>query len=594
MMRLLTLTSVLLLLGVVRTPARAQNPAADPAPGAESAASNAAAASAPALLVVVQAAQAQLDPYAVQRAIENELGVVVRSDAHQDVVGTLNVVATGPDTLTMEYVGKDGRRNTRTVKLPAEPAKRIETVALVAGNLARDETGQLIEELRPPPKPVSESAESAAAPALVAAPPVAPPSAPPPPAKKSPPASEAERAAVPEGAVPELELVPVNLSLFSPIAVYPKSPELAVAAELGLAYSDLGQVRGAAVTLFVNRVRYGFQGARVAGLVNLTSGDSRGAVVSGLAALQEGDLVGGSVSGLATLQRGDLAGGSVSGFGSYSEGDLEGAEVAGAVSLRQGHATGVVVAGASSATREVTGGQIAGVFNLAGEVTGFQLAGASNATRSATGLMLTGGLNLATESVSGVQLAPFNVAQFVNGLQLGVVNVARRVDGVQLGILNVAEEVDGASIGVIPVAGNGYQRFVAWSTPGLASANVAGKFGIGPVYTLVGMGFNQVDGEERYLPTFGVGAQWELGLVQLSLDGLYQTAEPTTVSDEQKADEVEEGADEWFVSLRPLVAVRVMPWLRLFGGPALVAGPHDNQWNEDVKLRAVGGVEVFR
>ena len=105
-MRLLTRTSVLLLLGVVGTPAWAQNPAADPAHAAESAAPNAAPASAPALLVVVQAAQAQLGPYAVQRAIESELGVVVRSDAHQDVVGTLNVVATGADTLTMEYIGK--------------------------------------------------------------------------------------------------------------------------------------------------------------------------------------------------------------------------------------------------------------------------------------------------------------------------------------------------------------------------------------------------------------------------------------------------------------------------------------------------------
>ena len=590
MMRLLTRTSVLVLLGVVGTPAWAQSPAADPAPTRA-----AAVAGAPALRVVVQATEAQLDPYAVQRAIENELGVVVRGDAHQDVVGTLNVVATGPDPLTMEYVGNDGRRNSRTVKLPVEPAKRIETVALVAGNLARDETGELIEELRPPPKSVTENGDNAAAEPDAAAPAAAPPAAPAPAAsEKAPPPSEPERAAAPAAATPELEFVPVNLSLFRPISIYPNSHELAVGAELGLAYSDLGQVKGGAVTLFVQRVRYGFQGARVAGLVNLTSGDSQGALVSGLAALQQGDLVGGSVSGLATLQRGDLAGGSVSGFGSYSEGNLEGAEVAGAVSFRRGDATGVQLSGAFSAAHEVVGGQIAGAFNLARETTGFQLSGASNATGSATGLMLTGGLNLATESVSGVQIAPFNVAQFINGLQLGVVNVARRVDGVQLGVVNIAEEVDGASVGIIPVAGNGYQRFVAWSTPGLASMNVAGKFGIGPVYTLAGVGYNQVDGDDRFLPTFGVGAQWEIGPVQLSVDGVYQTLEPTTVSDEQNADEEEPGADEWFVSLRPLVGVRVMPWLRLFGGPAVVAGPHDNHWNEEVKVRAVGGVEVFR
>lgn len=575
MMRLLTLTSVLLLLGVVGTPARAQSPAADPAPAADSAPPKAERDGVPALRVVVQATAAQLDPYAVQHAIESELGVVVRSDVHQDVVGTLNVVATGPDTLTMEYVGNDGRRNSRTVKLPAEPAKRIETVALVAGNLARDETGQLIEELRPPPKPVSEAGDTAAAP--VAAAPAAAPTAPAPAGpQKAPPASEPEPAAAPADAVPNLEFVPVNLSLYRPISVYPNSHELAVGAELGLAYSDLGQVRGGAVTVFVNRVRYGFQGARVAGLVNLTSGNSQGALVSGLAALQQGD----------------LAGGSVSGFGSYSEGNLEGAEVAGAVSFRQGDATGAQVSGAFSAARAVTGGQIAGAFNLAREVTGFQLGGASNATRSATGLMLTGGLNLATESVSGVQLAPFNVAQFINGLQFGVVNVARRVDGVQIGVVNIAEEVDGASIGIIPVAGNGYQRVVAWSTPGVASMNVAGKFGIGPVYTLAGVGYNQVDGDDRFLPTFGVGAQWEIGRVQLSVDGLYQSLQPTDSGKQNEA-----GADDtedYYVALRPLAAFRVLPWLRVFGGPAIVSGPHDNHWNEDVKVRAVGGVEVFR
>lgn len=548
-------------------------PALGQTPAPETASSPDAVSGPPSLRVVVQAVSAGLDPYAVQRAVEAELGVVVRADAHPDVVGTLNVVATGPDALTMEYVGNDGRRNSRTVKLPASASKRIETVALVAGNLARDETGQLIEELRPPPPPAPEASATPAAPEAASAPPAAaePPSGPQlrpaaePRADETPPTNVDSDAA----GEPELEQAPVNLSLFTPIALYPNSAELEIAVDLGLVYSDVGRIGGGSLTWLVSRVRHGYRGVRVAGLVNLTKGSARGVAMSGFGAFQQGDLTGASLSGAAN----------------YSEGNLEGGEVAGFFSYRRGHVTGGQLSGAFNAAHDVTGAEVAGAVNWAHSVTGVQLSGAANVARSANGLMLAGAANYTEESASGVQLAPVNVAQSVAGLQFGVVNVARRVRGLQFGVVNVAEEVDGASVGLVPIAGNGYQRFVAWSTPGLAAVNAAGKFGVGPFYSLVGVGFDRVDGEERVLPAFGMGLQWELEPVQLSFDGMYQSSHPTP----------EKGEQEFYVSARPLVAVRVQPWLRLFGGPAFVAGPHDgNGWNQEIKVRAAFGVEVFR
>ncbi len=562
MLRSLTHTGALVLLGALATPAWAEpaTPGTAAAPEATS--------GPPSLRVVVQAVEAGLDPYAVQRAVEGELGVVVRGDVHPDVVGTLNVVATGPDALTMEYVGNDGRRNSRTVKLPVSAAKRIETVALVAGNLARDETGQLIEELRPPPATAAES-EPATDP--TPAPPVAPAPTSPTPAPEQPrdekPAPLAADANSEQA--PELERALVNLSLFTPVALHANSPELEIAAELGLVYSDVGRIEGGALTGFVSRVRHGYRGVRVAGLVNLGTGAAEGV----------------SVAGLAALHRGDLTGVSLAGAANYSEGKLSGGEVGGAFSYREGPVTGVQLSGAFNAAHEVTGAEVAGAANLARGVTGVQLAGAANMTRSASGLMLAGAANVALDSVAGVQFAPINVAESISGLQLGIVNVARRAHGLQLGVVNVADEVDGASVGLIPIAGNGYQRFVAWSTPGLASANAAGKFGIGPLYTLLGVGFDQVDGEERYLPAFGVGVQWEFEPIQLSIDGLYQSSHPAPEKQEQ----------EYFVAVRPLIAVRVQPWLRLFGGPVFLSGPQDgSEWNQDLKLRAAFGVEVFR
>jgi hypothetical protein len=173
---------------------------------------------------------------------------------------------------------------------------------------------------------------------------------------------------------------------------------------------------------------------------------------------------------------------------------------------------------------------------------------------------------------------------------------------VQLGLVNLAEEVDGASVGLLPIAGNGYQRFVTWTTPGVASASAGAKLGVGPLYTLLGIGYNQVDGEDRLVPTAGLGVQWELGPVQLSLDALAQGSHVVGEGEgdaDAGASAADAGADgeqddgDFFVSARPLLGFRLQPWLRVFGGPAVVSGPHDTTWNRDVKLRGVAGIEVF-
>jgi len=259
------------------------------------------------------------------------------------------------------------------------------------------------------------------------------------------------------------------------------------------------------------------------------------------------------------------------------------------VSLRRGEASGVQVSGLLNFAHEVSGVQLAGGANLTwGEFTGAQVSGVGNLTSSGSGLMLAGGLNLATETLTGAQVSLMNVAQSLEGVQIGLVNVARRVDGLQLGLINVAEEVDGASVGIIPIAGNGYQRFVTWTTPGVAVASVGAKLGVGPLYTLLGVGYDQVDGEDRIVSSAGLGAQWERGPLQLSLDALSQNSH---VASENAEGEEEQ---ELFLSVRPLVGFRLLPWLRVFGGPAVVSGPHTSDWNRDVKLRGVAGIEVLQ
>ena len=86
--------------------------------------------------------------------------------------------------------------------------------------------------------------------------------------------------------------------------------------------------------------------------------------------------------------------------------------------------------------------------------------------------------------------------------------------------------------------------------------------------------------------------------MQLSLDALSHGSHLTNggdVGDQGSvADEGDEGDEqEYFVSLRPLVGLRIQRWLRVFGGPAVVSGPHNADWSRDVKLRGVVGIEVF-
>lgn len=524
----------------------------------------------PALRVVVQGAQANLDDYRVQQAIERELGVVVRGDDQPGVVGTLTVTTTGPDALEMAYQGKDGRRSMRTVTLPADTDRRVDTVALVAGNLVRDETGELIEALRPALKPgeatapeappVEPAPTSAATPAVAATKPAL---------DEQPPdeASDGERA------VPDLPSKPLNLSLFHPVAIYSDSHELGFYAELGLGYSYVGRVTGASVTGLVSRLRYGFSGVQVAGLVGMTSGPSHGFSLAGIVGYQTGSLDGGLVGGAVTWAKGDLAG----------------ADLAGVLAVRQGRSSGVQVAGAVAIGRESDGAQIGGALTLSREVTGLQLAGAVNGAERVRGVMLAGALNVASERASGLQLGTVNVAQSFRGVQLGIINVARQAEGVQVGLVNVAQKVDGASVGLIPIAGNGSQHLVFWTTPGVALGNIGAKFRVGPYYSILGFGYDpDGDGPDRALPAAAMGGQYDVSPLYVACDVLVQSS--------FKASEFRQ--NDTFVSLRPQLGVRVLPWLAAFGGVAIVSGPHDDNWNDDewtgdLKVRAVAGLELF-
>jgi hypothetical protein len=341
-------------------------------------------------------------------------------------------------------------------------------------------------------------------------------------------------------------------------------------AEFGFAYSNVGRVRGGAFSLFVSRLKYGFYGVQFASLVTVSQGESRGVAVSGVYSQQRGDLRGVLAAGVATHSGGLLVGGNVAGLGAWHQGPLR----------------GVQASGIANYARDVEGAQLAGVVNWARDVEGTMLAGVANVSRQGQGIMLSAVANVAHGPFGGGQISTVNVAPEIQGLQLGVVNVARRVNGVQLGLINVADEVDGASLGLFPIARNGRQQLVFWTTPGSALVNAGVKLRVGPIYSLFGVGYQparNADSEGLVQSAAGIGGHLAFDPVFVDLDVLYQSVHRADALDDQSN----------LVSLRPQLGLSLTRWFGVFGGLALESGPHDDSWSDRLRLRGLLGVQLL-
>src|SRR5581483_3327234 len=121
------------------------------------------------------------------------------------------------------------------------------------------------------------------------------------------------------------------------------------------------------------------------------------------------------------------------------------------------------------------------VYGRVGAVDGLQVGTVNQTDDRVTGAQLALLLNQ-TGAVSGLQVAPVNMAGDVRGMQLGLVNVARKVRGVQLGLINVADDMSGVPIGLISVSKDGGVHPTAW-TSRTSLINVGVKFATRNTYT---------------------------------------------------------------------------------------------------------------
>lgn len=261
--------------------------------------------SAPVTLVVDLAPASPLDAERLRGAIARELGapLVWRRDGQG---GTLVVRQQG-DRIVVSFDGTDGRHDGRAIPLASDPAQAERDIALLAGNVARDQAAQFI--------------ASPASPAAVAVP--VPP------------------AAVATHPPPASRLSPCDAT----------GPRLPVAIDfapwVGVSTVDQGRsIRNLSL-----------------GIVGELSGGLKGIAVSGGVDVDDGPLCGVQVSGAVNVA-GDSRGAQITGAVNVAQ-SLRGVQVAGAVNVAE-RLGGVQIAGGVNVVGDDSNGAQLGTVNVAG------------------------------------------------------------------------------------------------------------------------------------------------------------------------------------------------------------------------------------
>jgi hypothetical protein len=502
----------------------------------------------------------KVDRGALARALESELGQSVALTDASDAALRVEIVSR--DRVSVAYRTPDGQTLSRSVDLPAEEDRAVEVIAWLSGNLARNEAAELLRSLRgsSTAAEIPESTPTASAPAAT----------PEPPNPKKEPKSEpqAPRASPRHDSVKPkergLEPLVFNASLFHPLAIFSDSDTRSLNLELGIAYSNVGAINGAGLTLGVLDVERGVRGLGVGGLWLASGGDSRGVLMSNIGTYRAGSLFGAEIGGVTTLGQGPLDGVNVAGIFALS-GPVRGGTVSGVAALGEG-LTGVSIAGVASIQNgDTTGGLISGVFNYSRKVDGVAIAGVMNHVGTTHGLHIGGVVN------SGGAL---------DGLAIGSVNFHGKVRGLQLGIVNVAEHVEGGAIGVVSIAGNGRVQPIAYASS-FAPANAGVKFVVGYGYSELSMGF----AGDEFLPGGGAGVHipvWENVYLE---PGVH-------FSTTHRTDEADQNPTHGDFHYRLRAGVRLLDSFEVFGGGGVRHGTF-GETKDEWKPELLAGIALF-
>ncbi|MDC0742716.1 LA_2272 family surface repeat-containing protein [Polyangium mundeleinium] len=425
-----------------------------------------------AVVLVVEGLPWDVDPEAVRAAIGREIGkAVVLSGAAPAGKASFVLRGEGGRRVTLTYrADGEGAIVGRTIDLPDDAERAADTLALLAGNLARDEAAELAALLgkRPEDKPAAAPSEapketpseapSDASSDAPAAPPVA--------EKAEAPAQEAPaKAPPPKGEPAPRKAAPARAP--APAVEPPTTPTRTPSLE------ELAPCWRHDATPF-------FAGANA--LPRIGTSTSRGSNV------------------VHNLSANFLAG--------YGTG-LDGLEIGLGLNIEREFACGAqLTAVANIVAGPVRGMQAAIGLNFASSLRGVQMGSIDIVAGPVKGVQM-GALDIAGDVV-GAQLGMLNIAGAVSGIQLGTVNVATGpVKGLQFGLVNYADRST-LSFGLLNIIRRGRLHIDLWGQEtGIVMAGI--EHGGDYIHNIYGVGTRLVGAERRLVFSLGLG-----GHVQLS------------------------------------------------------------------------------
>lgn len=433
------------------------------------------------VLVEVSLGPQIVDADALRAAIGKELDCPVVVDREVNHSGEIVIKAASPGQVAVTFVTPERMAPLRrVVALPQTPEHRVQLIAWLVGNMARNEAAEWLAAHEREKQAEQGISATTGEPKVGATPDNKPEekvpadltvgnaanknstnnnasgdkgAAQPPPAQAG--------AGGTGGSAQALAFHGFNLALWHDVLELHRDSETSrFALHLGLGYGRVGAIRGFGFDLLHHRVDTEVQGAAT------SLGWTRVGRTQGLA----------WSFGVVTAER-----------------DLRGLDYAGLVSYRKGAITGAQGAGlAAYSTGNVLGAQFGGVFAWnEGDVTGAQ--GAFFFTRQ-------------QGSLNGLQVSfAANLAKDVTGIQLSAVNVAKDVHGIQFGLVNVAESVDGIAIGIVNIAHNVRTQALGWAERNYGE-NIGVRYDYSPMTFGVSSGYDRADDRERFL--LGLGARF--------------------------------------------------------------------------------------
>jgi hypothetical protein len=319
-------------------------------------------------------------------------------------------------SVTAVFTPASGPPRQRTMQLADDHTQWPVVITLLAGNLVRDEAADVADLVPEAPPPAVET------------------SAPAPPAAAVVPAPQAEAPPTRSfaiGFVPVVSTDGTNFDRkhflsFSLIAgVSGGSTGLAISGIADVADGPVGGVQLAGITTVADKL----DGIQLTGIA-AGAGDVKGVQVAGTAAVAD-SVDGIQIAGVAAVADGH-ASTQVAGVATVADGNA-GIQVGGVAAVADGNVH--FQAGGVAAVAHAAHVQIAGVAAQSDGDTNVQVGGVA-AVSDHSNIQIAGVAAVA-DRISGLQIAPINVAGRVDGLQLGVINIGGAGDGDSFGLINI-------------------------------------------------------------------------------------------------------------------------------------------------------------